>query len=53
MAAVALLRLIVAASMTIEAVVIHITISSAWPAEERSWEAKLVFMLSWDNARQP
>ena len=35
------------------AAVMHITISSAWPAEERSRGVNLVFMLSWDNARQP
>jgi hypothetical protein len=29
-------RLIVAASTTMEAAVMHMTISSAWPAEERS-----------------
>src|ERR1035441_840581 len=53
MAEVPTVRFIVAASTTIEAAVIHITIRSAWPAEERSGEAKLVFILSWDNARQP
>jgi hypothetical protein len=46
MVVVLMVRLIVADSTTREAAVIHMTISRAWPAEERSRGAELVFILS-------